>query len=647
MKNLKYDFQSLEILKFVSTLGKRYLFGVSLSILFAALSVSLNVVHATHSDCTNWENKPDKDCDGIADQWEDAKQYTKTVNGNTVNVPLPAGVSKNHRDILIEIDYMVPHQPPASVIDSVAAKFNAMELLNPDTTYGINIHYVLDESVPHRDCIDVFSDISPDPDIDSFGEYKQNFMGNQSDRTSNADYYLAKRDVYHYALFIHTRCGSLSNQQSSGTAEQPGNDMVVSLGYPGWGNVIMDGNGVAHDTGSDEYKASTFMHELGHNLGLKHGGSADLPHCKPNYLSVMNYEFQFPNIVPGRPMDYSHSVVPSLKESALSEPNGIGPSSPTGLTTAVGHNQPPNTHSGKPHTKSLTANNSPINYDWLTDNDSNEASVQSSINNFHFYPCDDNDLSNTAYGGKLFGYDDIHYNSLVFWSTGGVFQNGTRIPTSLSVEPIPELAAVIPPVVAQFTSKPSLTNESVGNMTNISNSQSRLHPIGPPDDILRDSKLPPCDMDVPGCLDSPCERQDRYCAPIRGHNFSDPDARNIDVGNRTEKVELTLSGVIKPISDKVLYIDEYIQNLSDTKFVPGTNPQEFKKKLHESLVTNTDSAYGLINSTNIDDALGKIHKLRSLVDNTRGQGLERIKPPYNIPILEKVDELTIALEKMK
>ena len=33
------------------------------------------------------------------------------------------------------------------------------------------------------------------------------------------------------------------------------------------------------------------MHELGHNLGLRHGGD-DNVHRKPNYLSVMNYSFQ-------------------------------------------------------------------------------------------------------------------------------------------------------------------------------------------------------------------------------------------------------------------------------------------------------------------------------------------------------------------
>jgi hypothetical protein len=31
------------------------------------------------------------------------------------------------------------------------------------------------------------------------------------------------------------------------------------------------------------------MHELGHDLGLQHGG-ANSDNCKPNYMSVMNYD---------------------------------------------------------------------------------------------------------------------------------------------------------------------------------------------------------------------------------------------------------------------------------------------------------------------------------------------------------------------
>src|SRR5438128_225063 len=38
-------------------------------------------------------------------------------------------------------------------------------------------------------------------------------------------------------------------------------------------------------------QSSTLMHELGHNLGLHHGGDEDTNY-KPNYLSIMNYMYQ-------------------------------------------------------------------------------------------------------------------------------------------------------------------------------------------------------------------------------------------------------------------------------------------------------------------------------------------------------------------
>ena len=48
------------------------------------------------------------------------------------------------------------------------------------------------------------------------------------------------------------------------------------------------------------------MHELGHNLKLEHGGS-NSDNCKPNYLSVMNYNLQagIPRVGGGFILDYS------------------------------------------------------------------------------------------------------------------------------------------------------------------------------------------------------------------------------------------------------------------------------------------------------------------------------------------------------
>ena len=67
------------------------------------------------------------------------------------------------------------------------------------------------------------------------------------------------------------------------------------------------------------------MHELGHNLGLRHGGGDDESY-KPNFLSVMNYSFQnsglFINGKEGN-LDYSRFLIPSLDETLLNEAVGL------------------------------------------------------------------------------------------------------------------------------------------------------------------------------------------------------------------------------------------------------------------------------------------------------------------------------------
>jgi hypothetical protein len=175
--------------------------------------------------------------------------------------------------------------------------------------------------------------------------------------------------------------------QASGFSEIDGNDLVVSLG-PG-----------INDFGDDQVvreTAGAVMHELGHNLGLDHGGPADRPctgamacpggrscldtgdgqghvchevteggivarerNYKPNYLSVMNYRYQYSGIafsgtvgsttpiactadsqctadggstanggicVSGScvRMDYSLQTLPTLLENNLNEPAGLG-----------------------------------------------------------------------------------------------------------------------------------------------------------------------------------------------------------------------------------------------------------------------------------------------------------------------------------
>jgi hypothetical protein len=139
----------------------------------------------------------------------------------------------------------------------------------------------------------------------------------------------AKTRVFHYAIFAHSvfpdnTATSLWEDTISGYAEMPGNDLIISLGE--WDFTAGEQEG-------------TFMHELGHNLGLDHGGG-DSMNYKPNYLSVMNYTFQMPNIVSDRPLDYSRWVLPlpdnEDNQSALNTCNDNIDNGPEGACDVAG-----------------------------------------------------------------------------------------------------------------------------------------------------------------------------------------------------------------------------------------------------------------------------------------------------------------------
>jgi hypothetical protein len=87
-----------------------------------------------------------------------------------------------------------------------------------------------------------------------------------------------------------------------------------------------------HSAGTRTQQAYNFMHELGHNLNLLHGGNENT-NCKTNYFSVMSYLFSLEDTVASAPLDYSRSVLASLNKGSLIEQNGIGQSTPPGLRT--------------------------------------------------------------------------------------------------------------------------------------------------------------------------------------------------------------------------------------------------------------------------------------------------------------------------
>lgn len=269
----------------------------------------------------------DTDGDGLLDCWEtggvdangdgtiDLVLYDDDGDGTVEASELPSAM---HKDIYVEIDYMAQHQPLATAVSDVVAAFAAAPVGNPDGTTGIRLHVIVDEQAIAHNAQFSFQPCAPAaagaPDFDAV---KSASFGRSGERSgANAVNVLnAKRLVFRYGMFVHNMAGTTS----SGCAELPGNDFVVSLGS-------FDG-----ETGNRSNQAGTLMHEFGHTLLLRHGGGNHV-NRKPNYLSVMSYTFQMENVITGRPLNYSPTALASLVESALVEPSGIG--GPTGSQTA-------------------------------------------------------------------------------------------------------------------------------------------------------------------------------------------------------------------------------------------------------------------------------------------------------------------------
>lgn len=260
----------------------------------------------------------DSDGDGLQDRWE--------TNGVTIDpdlagpmgvqfIDLPAmGADPNIPDIFIQVDWMADtghsHRLQQNAIQLVVGSFaNRGYQMHVDqgadsildfstmTTWGTLSRA---RQIPHVDPIGSFS--GPDYDWTAFQAIKDETGGfTESGRTP----------VFHYTISAHDYSPTGSSGISRGISAS---DFIVSLGS--W-----DGN-----TGTLEQQAGTFMHELGHNLGLWHGGNENV-NRKPNYLSIMSYTFQVFGIIQGGAwgtFDYSGMDMDDLNELALNETLGLG-----------------------------------------------------------------------------------------------------------------------------------------------------------------------------------------------------------------------------------------------------------------------------------------------------------------------------------
>jgi hypothetical protein len=229
------------------------------------------------------------DGDALLDGWE-----VHPVNGVDLHA---MGASPLHKDVYIEMDFMTRASATNGlgwnqlVLDAIESTFKHAPVDNPDGVPGIAIHLVPGNEVPH------------DPDLSPAAT---EFLA-----IKNTHFADERAPMFHYMIWADGYDGGTSSGQAFSI---PNADFIVTLGK--W-------NG--QTGGTDEQKIGTFIHELGHNLGLRHG-SIENVNRKPNHLSVMSYSFQVVGILynAGRVFDYQRFPVAALDESALVENAGLG-----------------------------------------------------------------------------------------------------------------------------------------------------------------------------------------------------------------------------------------------------------------------------------------------------------------------------------
>lgn len=297
--------------------------------------------------------EPAASCDGLDPALDtDGDSLSNRIECQVVQLPgssewldLPSlGADPRHKDMFIEIDKMTGHTFDELAADHVAAAFNRAPVTSPDGVPGIRMHIdngpnsdtytnspkkfgVLsrsDSSVPHTDVLGSY---------DADDDYRWGAV----DAIKAVNFNRVRAFAFHYTLVGH-KYGS-ADTTSSGIARANdfsaagvGQDVLVTLGA--FCAAVTD----VECSGTTLNQEGTLMHELGHTLGLGHGGrnddgSPDYLNRKPNYPSIMSYNFQMTGVVKTDAttvLDYSRydtdspgGTIPAVDENALVETFGI------------------------------------------------------------------------------------------------------------------------------------------------------------------------------------------------------------------------------------------------------------------------------------------------------------------------------------
>ncbi len=280
-----------------------------------------------------WQMSTDADGDGLLDVWE--RFGVDTDNDGAIDLNLPSlGANPLHKDLFVELDWMTGNEPSRDEILEwkqafAIAPVNAGGTNNPDGQAGINLW------VDTGALTDAAGNLVGDnlgggnavPDANVSGLSKAYFD------IKTANFSADRPLVFRYALsssFPGNNRGNSTGSNTASTLKDTGkiwipdewkgrvveiaagtgnlqkreiaSNTATELTINGTWDTIPDTSsfyfihpiGGQGELGGNDFvdfnhNSSTLMHEFGHNLGLGHGGGND-SNCKPNYVSIMNYD---------------------------------------------------------------------------------------------------------------------------------------------------------------------------------------------------------------------------------------------------------------------------------------------------------------------------------------------------------------------